>query len=141
MEDKYHDPDTMVSMAVIEHESAYLKVMITKYKNQPDEKEFFEMRIESLDFAKSSIETNVQTGIVTPESYIKQINVYHKKLQQQAQKAAQELGAKNEHVQRLNKRVSVVKNELAEMGVGMEEAQEEKKQPPKKATQAPAQHQ
>ena len=48
MEDKYHDLDTMVSMAVIEHEVKYLEVMLIKYKNKPDEKEFFEMRMESL---------------------------------------------------------------------------------------------
>ena len=52
MEDKYHDPDTMVSMAVLEHECKYLEVVIGKYKNDPDMKEFFEMRIESLGFAK-----------------------------------------------------------------------------------------
>ena len=52
LEDKYHDPDTMVSMAAIEHEVEYLKVLLIKYKNKPDEKEFFEMRIDSLAFAK-----------------------------------------------------------------------------------------
>ena len=73
MEEKYHEPDTMVSMSVIEHEMEYLKVLLIKYKNQPDEKEFFEMRIESLDFAKSGIETNVQTGVLSPEGYVKQL--------------------------------------------------------------------
>ena len=42
----------MVSMSVIEHEMEYLKVLMVKYKNKPDEKEFFEMRVESLEFAK-----------------------------------------------------------------------------------------
>lgn len=52
MEEKYHEPDTMVSMAVIEHEIDYLKLIIQKYKNNPDDLEFFEMRMESLQFAK-----------------------------------------------------------------------------------------
>ena len=69
LEDKYHDPDNMVSIAVIEHECKYLEVMLIKYKNKPDEKEFFEMRIESLGFAKESIETNVNTGILTQVGY------------------------------------------------------------------------
>jgi len=48
LEDTYHDPDTFVSMSVIEHEMQYLGVIIQKYKNLPDEKEFFTARIESL---------------------------------------------------------------------------------------------
>ena len=52
MEDKYHDPDSMVSMSVIEAEIEYLKLLVLKYKNKPEEKEFFEMRLESLTFAK-----------------------------------------------------------------------------------------
>jgi len=81
LEDKYHDPDSMVSMSVIENEIEYLKLLLIKYKNKPEEKEFFEMRIESLDFAKQSIETNVETGILTPESYVKRLTVYLKKVQ------------------------------------------------------------
>ena len=61
----------MVSMSVIEHEMEYLKVLMVKYKNKPDEKEFFEMRVESLEFAKQGIETNVQTGVLSPEGYVK----------------------------------------------------------------------
>ena len=33
LEDKYHDPETMVSMNVIEHECKYLELMLLKYKN------------------------------------------------------------------------------------------------------------
>ena len=40
-----------------------------KYKNQPDEKAFYEARKDQLDFAKDSIQTNIETGITTPESY------------------------------------------------------------------------
>ena len=115
LEDKYHDPDTMVSMSVIEHEVKYLEVMLIKYKNKPDEKEFFEMRMESLSFAKEGIETNVNTGILTPTGYVAQITKYMAKVQKQADEAAQTLGAQNEHTQRLNKRVSLIKAEIADM--------------------------
>ena len=59
LEDKYHDPDTFVSMMVIEHEIEYLGIIIKKYANMPDEKDFFESKLESLQFAKGSIETNI----------------------------------------------------------------------------------
>ena len=48
MEDKYHDPDQMVSMNVIEHEVKYLELMKLKHKDNDDILEFFEMRMESL---------------------------------------------------------------------------------------------
>jgi len=42
----------MVSMAAIEHELKYLDIYKLKFKNNPDEKEFFDSKIESLNFAK-----------------------------------------------------------------------------------------
>ena len=48
LEDKYHDPDDIVSMGAIEHELKYTDVLLAKYKNSPDEYEFFEMKKESL---------------------------------------------------------------------------------------------
>ena len=47
-----------------------------KYRNQPDEMAFYEARKDQLDFAKGSIETNIQTGIITPESYVQSIKKY-----------------------------------------------------------------
>jgi len=33
LEDKFHDPDEMISMTVIEHEVKYLAVLVQRYKN------------------------------------------------------------------------------------------------------------
>jgi hypothetical protein len=41
-----------------------------------DDKEFFESKIESLSFAKDTIETNVQTGIITMEAYVENVKRY-----------------------------------------------------------------
>ena len=49
----------MISMAVIEHESQYLGLLMQKFKNSPDEHQFFEFRVESLQFQKSTLETNI----------------------------------------------------------------------------------
>ena len=83
--------------------------------NKPDEKEFFEMRMESLSFAKEGIETNVNTGILTPSGYVQQITKYMTRVQKQAAEAAQTLGSQNEHTKRLNKRISLIKAEIVEM--------------------------
>ena len=50
-----------------------------KYKNQPDEKAFYEARKDQLDFAKDSIQTNIETGITTPESYCQGLKKYLQK--------------------------------------------------------------
>ena len=53
------------------------------------------------------------------------------KVQKQANEAAQTLGAQNEHTQRLNKRIALIKAEIAEMSEEVAaEKEEEKKQPP-----------
>lgn len=50
LEEKYHEPNDMISMAAIEREVQYLDLMCMKYKKQPDELAFFEFRKESLEF-------------------------------------------------------------------------------------------
>ena len=69
LEEKYHDPNNMVSVAVIEWEVKYLDLLLKKYKNSPDEYSFFEFRKESLSFTKETIEGNIQAGVTTPDSY------------------------------------------------------------------------
>lgn len=44
-----------------------------------DDREFLANKIESIQFEKSNIETNVSTGIITPDKYIKSIKIYKKK--------------------------------------------------------------
>lgn len=140
MEERYHDPDTMVSMSVIEYEVEYLGKMIQKYKNSPDEKDLYEAKAESLNFAKDQIETNVSTGILTPESYLRQLRKYVQKVQKQAQECEAAHGPTNEHTQRLKKRAGLIQTEISDMEGGMEEAAEEEKKsvPIAKPSEPPA---
>ncbi len=39
-------------------------------KSNPDEMQFFEARKDQLEFAKETIQGNIETGITTPESYL-----------------------------------------------------------------------
>lgn len=74
LEDTYHDADQMCCISVIEHEITYLKVMMKKMKQ--DDKDFFETKIESLEFAKDNLESSVGSGIMTPEKYIIGVKKY-----------------------------------------------------------------
>lgn len=99
LEEKYHDPNSMVSMKCIENEVEYLNLMCLKCKRdgKQDELEFFEFRKESLQFQKESIETNIETGVTTPESYTADIKGYLAATKKLMMEAAQSLGATNEH--------------------------------------------
>ena len=57
LEEKYHDPDQMCALSVIEHEAEYLTLMCKKMRG--DDLEFFKMKIDTLNFTKSTLETNV----------------------------------------------------------------------------------
>lgn len=58
----------MCAISVIEHEISYLTAMLSKMKG--DDKEYYKSKIESLEFSKGSLESNVSTGILTPEKYL-----------------------------------------------------------------------
>lgn len=58
----------MCAISVIEHEISYLTTLCAKMRG--DDKEYFKSKIESLEFSKGSLESNVQTGILTPEKYL-----------------------------------------------------------------------
>ena len=110
-------------MKCIESEVEYLTLMVqlNKRDNKQDEVSFFEFRQESLQFQKESIETNIETGVTTPESYTADIKGYlaaQKKLMMEAAKA---LGATNEHTQRIKKRVRLITEEIQEIEGGSEE--------------------
>ena len=115
LEEKFHATDTYVSMEVIEHEMKYLDALIAKYRNSPDEAEFFTFRKESLSFAKSSIESNIQNGITSPESYLADVKRFLGETKALMMEAAKALGATNEHTQRLKKRVQIITTEIATM--------------------------
>lgn len=70
-----------------------------------DDKEFITNKIESIEFEKSNIETNVSTGITTPEKYIKGIKLYKKKSEALLAQATNKLGASHQTTQRLKKRI------------------------------------
>jgi hypothetical protein len=76
LEEYYHEADPMCAISVIEHEISYLQLMCKKLKG--DDLDFFKSKIESLEFSKQSLETNVSTGIITPDKYIKSVKVYKK---------------------------------------------------------------
>ena len=99
LEEKFHEPNDMVSMKCIEAEVEYLSLMcqLSKRDGKQDELEFFEFRKESLQFQKESIETNIETGVTTPESYTADLKGYlaaQKKLMMEANNS---LGANNQH--------------------------------------------
>jgi len=43
------------------------------------------------------LETNVSTGIITPDKYIKSVKAYKKQVESLYNEATQKLGANNEH--------------------------------------------
>ena len=57
----------MCAMSVIDNELEFLN---TKKPQNQDEKEYVTTCIDQLQFAKTQIETQIQAGIMTPESYI-----------------------------------------------------------------------
>ena len=124
LEEKYHDVNAMISMAVIEKEAAYLDGLIQRYANQPDEKSFFEFRKESLEFSKETIETNISTGVTTPESYVADLKQYLQDTKNLMLDAAKSLGATSEHAQRLKQRVLTIQGEIAEIESGAEEQEQ-----------------
>ena len=67
-------------------------------------KEFIQSKVDCIEFGKSTIETNIQTKIITAEQYIKGIKAYKMKTDQLLAKATNELGANSETVARLKKR-------------------------------------
>lgn len=54
LEEKYHDPDIMECVSVIEHEIEHLYKVVKTIKDK-DEREFYADRIDSLKFKQSNI--------------------------------------------------------------------------------------
>ena len=104
LEDKYHDIDAMESMSVIEHEMDYLTKFAKTIKDK-DERDFYLDKVESLKFKKSTIESNIGNGYVTPESYLKSVKGYLAVTEKALKQASASLGTGNKHVTRLQNRV------------------------------------
>lgn len=90
----------MCAISVIENEVTFLQAMVKKMP-QGDEREFFEAKMESLQFNKGTLETNVQTGVMTPDKYLVSIKKYLKQVQSLLKEATKDLGSSNEHTRRL----------------------------------------
>lgn len=54
LEDKYHDIETMESVSVIDHEIEYLTKLAKTIKDK-DERDFYNDKVDSLKFKKSTI--------------------------------------------------------------------------------------
>ena len=76
LEEKYHDVNNIPSMSVILKEIEVTEGQIKKYQNSEDEQSFFNFKKENLDFAKDTLQTNFETGILTPVKYLSDIKEY-----------------------------------------------------------------
>ena len=54
LEEKFHDPDIMECVSVIEHEIDYLNKVVKTIKDK-DERDFYSDKIDSLKFKQSTI--------------------------------------------------------------------------------------
>ena len=75
LEDKYHDVDSMEAVSVIDHEVEYLTKLAKSTKDK-DERDFYNDKIDSLKFKKSTIETNIENGYVSPQAYIASVTKF-----------------------------------------------------------------
>ena len=76
LEEKYHDVNNIPSMSVILKEIEVTEGQIKQYQNSEDELSFFNFKKENLDFAKDTLQTNFETGILTPVKYLSEIKEY-----------------------------------------------------------------
>lgn len=114
LEDQYHDVDAMESVAAIDFEIDYLGKLVKTIKDK-DERDFYNDKVDSLKFKKTTIESNIENGYITPESYIAGVKAYLAKLEKIYKQATGNLGKSNKHVQRLEGRLRVVMGEVKEM--------------------------
>ena len=70
LEEEYHDPDSIISMSALGHEEEYTKVMMQKYKNSQNEFDFFESKLDTLEYAKEDIMGQMQAGMLTEKKYL-----------------------------------------------------------------------
>ena len=70
--EKFHDVDSLKAMSVIEHETERCQKLMPTIQD-PDMAGEMEVRIEALQMAKESIESDIQNGMLTPEGYFESI--------------------------------------------------------------------
>ena len=99
LEEQIHDFDKMAAMSVIEAEIELMRKFIKQTSSH--EKEFYQSKMESLEFQKSTIETNIGIGIVTPEKYLKDVKAYQADQIKELKEQENKLGKSNKHVVRI----------------------------------------
>jgi hypothetical protein len=65
-----------------------------------------------LEFAKSTIEGNIEIGILTPEKYIKNVKSYLAEQEALIGSLSKKLDKKSDHLSRVVKRIALIRNEL-----------------------------
>ena len=83
--EKYHDPELILSVAVIDSEVERCKQIIPNLDGEL--LEAMNGRIEILEFAKESIENDIQNDFLDIAGYIAQIKQYYKDENSNFQKA------------------------------------------------------
>ena len=126
-EEELHDMDTMCAVSVIEAEMEIMKNLIKKSSGH--EKDFYSDKLGNLEFQKSTIESNVQIGIITPDRYLLNLKKYQQD-QETLYKSAkvQKLGSTNKHALRILKRVELIRLEISDMENPEEEEEQEQEE-------------
>ena len=125
LEEKYHDPNDVPSMSVIMKEIEFTDGQIQQYQNSPDELDFFNFKKETLEFAQQTLQTNFETGILTPQKYLEDIKAYLQTQKQLLKQCTEENGNSDEHTKRLKERCIVIADEIKELMDDMKQEQEQ----------------
>lgn len=133
LEDHYHDESTFCAVSVIMHEINVCKELAKKH---PYNSSYYTDKADNLEFEKSTLESNVGTGIVTPDKYIKNLKNFLANTTALHKEACQKLGSKNTHTKRLQERIQLIQVELKDMSDGAaQQVEESKQEPPQKTKQ------
>ena len=71
-----HDYDKMIAMSVIEAEMELMQTLIKTTTKDAEKREFFKDKLGNLEYTKSTIISNIECGIMTPEKYMVNIKKY-----------------------------------------------------------------
>jgi len=74
LEEELHDLDTMCAVSVIEAEMDLMQTLIKRA--DAHERDFYKDKLGNLEFQKSTIESNIQIGIMTPQRYLLNLKKY-----------------------------------------------------------------
>jgi hypothetical protein len=92
LEEEYHDPEPIISMSALAHEEEYTKIMMQKYKNSQNEFDFFESKLDTLEYAKEDLAGQMSAGVLTEKKYLVKLEKSLRETKALAQQAASSLG-------------------------------------------------